>query len=156
MVKGPNPGDSFVKVAPQATPPLAATTLKTNTNNELNPAKQAKAAETPAKGAAFGHAVAEFAHARNAARFEAKHGPKTPPLPVVPPIVETPPVEETPPVDEAPPVDETPPVEETTPPAAETDPAPVVDPAAAVETQLLASLVANLDAEPGDALDIVA
>ena len=43
-----------------------------------------------------------------------------------------------------------------TPPAAETEPTPVFDPAAAVETQLLASLVANLDAEPGDALNIVA
>ena len=153
MVKGPNPGDSFVKVAPQATPPLAATTLKTNTNNELNPAKQAKAAETPAKGAAFGHAVAEFAHARNAARFEAKHGPKTPPLPVVPPIVETPPVEETPPVDT---VEETPPVDGTveTPPVVEADTPTVVDPALALETQLLADLIAN--SEPGDTVDILA
>lgn len=144
MVKGPNPGDSFVKIAPQTTPPLAATTLKTNTNNELNPAKQAKAAETPAKGAAFGHAVAEFAHARNAARFEAKHGPKTPP--VVPPVVvETPPVEETPPTD----------VVEETPPATETVTQPVVtDPALAIETQLLADLAAN--SEPGDTLDILA
>jgi hypothetical protein len=153
MVKGPDPGESFVKIAPQATPPLAATTLKTNTDNELNPAKQAKAAETPAKGAAFGHAVAEFAHARNAARFEAKHGPKTPPLPVVPPIVETPPVEETPPTDT---VEETPPTEETveTPPAVVTDAPPVLDPALAIETQLLADLAAS--SEPGDTVDILA
>lgn len=152
MVKGPNPGDSFVKIAPQATQPLAATTLKTNTHNELNPAKQAKAAETPAKGAAFGHAVAEFAHARNAARFEAKHGPKTPPI-VPPVVVETPPVEETPPTDV---VEETPPVDavETPPVVVETDAPPVVDPALALETQLLADLVAN--SEPGDTLDILA
>ena len=121
-----------MKIAPPSVAPPAATTLKTG-QEELNPAKQAKAAETPAKGAAFGHAVADIAHARNAARFEAKHGPKTPP-PALPPVVQPPPVEETPP----------------------TEPTPVVDPAAAVETQLLASLVANLDAEPGDALDIVA
>lgn len=142
-----------MKIAPQTTPPLAAATLKTNTHNELNPAKQAKAAETPAKGAAFGHAVAEFAHARNAARFEAKHGPKTPP--VVPPVVvETPPVEETPPTDT---VEETPPVDGTveTPPATETVTQPVVtDPALALETQLLADLVAN--SEPGDTVDILA
>jgi len=131
-----------MKIAPQTTPPPAATTLKTNTHNELNPAKQAKAAETPAKGAAFGHAVAEFAHARNAARFEAKHGPKTPP------------VEETPPTDT---VEETPPVDGTveTPPATETVTQPVVtDPALALETQLLADLVAN--SEPGDTVDILA
>ena len=51
-----------MKIAPPTATPPVATTLKTNTQNELNPAKQAKAAETPAKGSAFGHAVAEFAH----------------------------------------------------------------------------------------------
>lgn len=144
-----------MKIAPPSATPPVATTLKTNTENELNPAKQAKAAETPAKGADFGHAVADIAHARNAARFEAKHGPKTPP-PALPPVVEPPPVEETPPTDVAPPVDEPAPVEATPPVAETSDTPPAVDPAAAVETQLLAGLVANLDAEPGDTLDVVA
>lgn len=149
-----------MKLAPLSAAPPAATTLKTNTQNELNPAKQAKAAETPAKGAAFGHAVAEFAHARNAARFEAKHGPKTLP-PVVPPVVEPPPAEETPPTDaveETPPADtveETPPVDGTAESPAETVTQPVAtDPALDLETQLLADLVAN--SEPGDTLDILA
>lgn len=146
-----------MKIAPPSAAPPAATTLKTNTQNELNPAKQAKAADPSAKGSAFGHAVAEFAHARNAARFEAKHGPKTPPPPVVPPVVDTPPVEETPPTDtveETPPVDvvETPPAVET---PTETVTQPVVtDPTLALETQLLADLVAN--SEPGDTVDILA
>lgn len=148
-----------MKIAPLSAAPPAATTLKTNTQEELNPAKAAKAADPSAKGSAFGHAVAEFAHARNAARFEAKHGPKASD-PVVPPIVE-PPVEEIPPTDaveETPPVDvveETPTVEETVEVPTETVTQPVVtDPALALETQLLADLVAN--SEPGDNLDILA
>ena len=72
-----------MKIAPQAVAAAFSPTAKTNIHNELNPAKQAKAAEPAAKGAAFGALVSEFAHARNAARHAAKHA--------VQPPLETPP-----------------------------------------------------------------
>jgi len=82
-----------MKIAPQVVSAPLPPTVKTNTHNELNPAKQAKAAEPSAKGAAFGALVSEFAHTRNAARHAAKHGVQAPP--VTPPAVETPPATET-------------------------------------------------------------
>jgi hypothetical protein len=92
-----------VKIAPTAAlPPAPPTIPSTGATTEAtrakqaNPAKQAKAADPAAKGAAFGHAVAEFAHARNEARRVAKRG-ETPPVQAPPttttpePTVQTPP-----------------------------------------------------------------
>jgi len=84
-----------MKIAPQVAAAAVPPTANTQTTNELNPAKQAKAADPAAKGAAFGAMVSEFAHARNAARHAAKHGVEAP----VTPPVETPPA--TDPVPEA-------------------------------------------------------
>ena len=137
-----------MKISPHAAAAASvAAAPKSNIHNELNPAKQAKAAEPAVKGAEYGHLVASFAHA--------KHAPAPPVL--SPPVTE--PVEETPPATD--PVAETPPPAETeeTPPVTEVvveTPPPVTDPVADVETQLLADLVAGIDAEPGDLLDIVA
>ena len=93
----------------------AITAPKANTQAELNPAQQARAADPTAKGSAFGHLVASFAHA--------KHAPAPPVLspPITDPVEETPPTDETPPAEDTPPVGETPPVAET-PPADETPP----------------------------------
>jgi len=133
-----------MKISPHAASAAVAPTLKTNAHNELNPAKQAKAAEPAVKGAEYGHLVASFAHA--------KHAPAPPVL--SPPVTE--PVEEAPPTD---PVAETPPVTEPveeTPPTAVVEIPPAADPVAAIETQLLAGLVDGLDTQPGDAVDIIA
>lgn len=85
-----------MKIAPTTalppTPPLAPSTTattETTKTKQANPAKSVKAAQPQAKGADFGHAVAEFAHARNEARRAAKRGETTPP-------VETPPATTTP------------------------------------------------------------
>ena len=55
----------------------------------INPAKQAKAAETPAMGAEFGALVSQIAHDRNAARKAARHPAETPPAPATPPAGST-------------------------------------------------------------------
>lgn len=89
-----HPGETLVKIAPPASAALTPPTVKTNTHNELNPAKQAKAAEPAAKGAAFGALVSQFAHERNEARRAAKHGVETPPV-VTPPVTEPTTVTET-------------------------------------------------------------
>ena len=89
MAMRPNPGELLVKIAPPTVSAVTPPAPKTNTHNELNPAKQAKAADPAAKGAQFGALVSEMAHARNAARKAARHPSETTPPP---PAVETPPV----------------------------------------------------------------
>lgn len=78
-----------MKIAPAPVTPPPSLSEKLQRQAELNPAKQAKTADPAVKGAEFGALVSEIAHARNAARFEAKHGePASPPPPA--PVVEPP------------------------------------------------------------------
>jgi hypothetical protein len=136
-----------MKISPQAASAPVAPLPKTNEHNALNPAKQAKAADPAVKGAAFGHLVASFAHAKHA-----------PPTVLTPPITEPPVTDETAPVEDAPPAETTVPpatvVEETTAtePVAQTVAPPVSALIGDIETQLLADLIT--ESEPGDSIDI--
>ena len=132
-----------MKVSPHAAPPTAIPP-KLDHPSELNPARQAKAAQPEAKGAEFGHLVASFAHAR--------HAP--PPASLTPPIIEPPGEDISSPEASGPP-DDAAVVEDA---SVATDPAGL-PPAPAlldggVETQLLAELIAN--SQPGATLDITA
>ena len=142
-----------MKINPHAAAAAVTAAPKTNTDTELNPAQQARAADPTAKGAAFGHLVASFAHAKHAPAPPVLSPPVTDPVEETPPAGETPPTDEAPPVDETPPAAETPPVEETPPTETAGETAPATDPATSIETQLLANLV--VDTEPGDLFDIV-
>jgi hypothetical protein len=132
-----------MKVSPHAAA-SAAIPPKLEHPSELNPAKQAKAAQPEVKGADFGHLVASFAHAR--------HTP--PPTSLTPPVTDPPPVEDIPPSEATEQTEEVE-VEHTSVPADSVElPAEPTVGGDNLETQLLADLIES--SQPGDKLDITA
>jgi hypothetical protein len=133
-----------MKVSPHAAA-SAAIPPKLEHPSDLNPAKQAKAAQPEVKGAEFGHLVASFAHAR--------HAP--PPPSLTPPITDPPPVEDIPPSEATEQSEDVAVVEDTGVPAdsVELPPEPTVG-GDDLETQLLADLIES--SQPGDKLDMTA